>query len=57
MLTTQQALTRLKADVQLRGLSGSTLSSYQTHVKIFLESSTVRSKFSTKRMPVNSSDG
>jgi len=37
MLTNQQALQRLKADIQLRGLSANTLESYLTHVKIFLE--------------------
>jgi site-specific recombinase XerD len=37
MITNQQALTRLKADIQLRGLSRSTQRSYLTHVGIFLE--------------------
>jgi len=37
MLTKQQALQRMKADVQLRGLSRHTLESYLTHAKIFLD--------------------
>lgn len=36
MMTNRQALQRLKADIQLRGLSGNTLDSYTTHVGIFL---------------------
>lgn len=36
MLTTKQAITRMKADIQLRGLSKNTLSSYLAHVEIFL---------------------
>jgi len=37
MLTMQNALTRLKADIQLRGLSTNTLESYMRNTKIFLE--------------------
>ena len=37
MLTTQQALQRMKADLQLRGLSRHTFNSYTIHVRIFLE--------------------
>ena len=37
MLTKQQALQRLKADMQLRGLSRHTHDSYTTHVRKFIE--------------------
>jgi len=37
MMTTKQAVTRMKADMQLRGLSKNTLSSYLRHIKIFLD--------------------
>jgi len=36
MLTTKQAVMRMKADIQLRGLSKNTMSSYLTHAEIFL---------------------
>jgi len=36
MLTKQQALQRMKADIQLRGLSENTFESYVMHIKIFL---------------------
>ena len=36
MLTKQQALQRMKADIQLRGLSKNTLKSYMLHIEIFL---------------------
>jgi site-specific recombinase XerD len=37
MLTKQQALQRMKADIQLRGLSKNTYMSYLTHMEIFLD--------------------
>jgi len=37
MITNQQALQRLKADIQLRGLSKNTFESYLMHVKLFLD--------------------
>jgi site-specific recombinase XerD len=37
MLTTQQALQRMKADIQLRGLSKNTFNSYLTHAEMFLK--------------------
>ena len=37
MLTPQQALQRMKADIQLRGLSKSTHDSYLTHARMFLD--------------------
>ena len=37
MLTVQQALRRMKADIQLRGLSKNTLDSYLSHAEIFLK--------------------
>jgi len=39
MLTAQQALQRLKADIQLRGLSKSTYRNYTRQVELFLEQS------------------
>ena len=36
MLTKQQALQRMKADIQLRGLSKNTLKSYIMHIELFL---------------------
>jgi site-specific recombinase XerD len=36
MITNEQALRRLKADVQLRGLARNTMESYMTHVRLFL---------------------
>jgi site-specific recombinase XerD len=38
MITNQQAMQRMKADIQLRGLSKNTLDSYLTHTRKFLES-------------------
>lgn len=37
MLTQQQALQRMKADIQLRGLSKNTHDSYLTHARMFLD--------------------
>ena len=37
MLTTKQAVTRMKADMQLRGLSQNTMNSYLIHARIFLD--------------------
>ena len=37
MLTMQQALRRMKADIQLRGLSKNTLDSYLSHAELFLK--------------------
>ena len=37
MITNEQALRRLKADVQLRGLARNTMDSYMTHVRLFLD--------------------
>jgi len=37
MLTTQQALQRMKADIQLRGLAKNTLESYLPHAEIFIK--------------------
>jgi site-specific recombinase XerD len=37
MITNQQALQRMKADIQLRGLSKNTLDSYLTNARLFLE--------------------
>ena len=37
MLTHQQALQRMKADIQLRGLSKNTHDSYLAHTRIFLD--------------------
>jgi len=38
MITNHQAMQRMKADIQLRGLSKNTLDSYLAHARIFLES-------------------
>ena len=37
MITMKQALQRMKADIQLRGLSESTYDSYMSHIEIFLK--------------------
>lgn len=36
MITNEQALRRLQADIQLRGMAASTLKSYMTHLRLFL---------------------